>query len=164
MRDLQALAYHAIDVLGVLRTSRLAKDARVGRLPKGLAWKGGVTHDDHEFIWIHNFWYCRKCLMRVRDPSSVSRSRLKCTGSTPFDSFLGKSYGHKLYSAANSGGGVCIYCDRCFCHASPHPRGLMHPCKGNGGNNPHSRFYLSKGVHPTKRVDVLNPRRVHVSN
>ena len=160
VKDLKALAMHMIDVLGVLRMSRLEKDAKAPRLPRGLTIKMG-NDDDHEFIWVNTFWCCTKCLGKTHSLSSIGQSRRKCIGRTPFDSLLLDPKGHNLHVAILRGGGIFVYCSTCFCYANPHPRKLNEVCRGNALNNPFSRFYILKGRHPVSRRELLRPRRVH---
>ena len=163
VKNLKAIAYHMIDVLGVLRMSRL-EEANAKRLPNGMRHRLKKGRgDDHEFMWVDPYWYCSKCLLRTNNPSVVGQSRRKCIGNTPFDKLLLDPKGHKLHVACVSGGGVFLFCNVCFCYANPHPRRLCEPCGGTDLNNSSSRFYIAKGKHPISRKALLCQRRVPVS-
>ena len=149
--DLKKIAEHLVDVLGVLRMSRLEQFGRTPKLPKGLRWKNPYSsHNDHQFMWINN----------TRKPNDLRPSRRQCTGPPQVCSLFDNAMNHKINVSALKNGEVFVFCSRCFCYAAPHPRRLVHLCDGDARNNPASRYYISRGFHPVTRERLQRPLKV----
>ena len=159
--SLRKVAEHMVDVLGVLRLSRVEQQSRVTRLPRGLRWRNpNANADGHKFMWINNIWSCVNCVARTHNPSSLCPSRRRCHGIPSFAPLFDKQHGHDLFIATLRGGGVFVYCARCFCYASPYPRKLSCACDGDARNNPTSRFYIKRGKCSVSRRQLMKPIRM----
>ena len=161
--DVINLAYHMIDVLKTIRLNRAKNRQRVKRLPEGVRFVAEKPQPmQHHFIWHKSIWFCSVCLTRTLLPATAVRN--KCSGSPPFKGLLKDPKGHCLWSAGLRGGGVIIYCTKCYFYASPHPRKLNKPCEGfppTAGSC--EEFYLSRRQHPVSKERLLRPSRVNPS-
>ena len=162
--DLKTLARHMVDVLRCLRLDRAETRIKLTRLPVGLPSMshaaGVVMKHTHNYIWKGKCWMCSICLKRTRVPLS-HQSCKSCLGPPPFAGLLEDSKGHTLWSAALSGGGVVLYCSKCYHYASPHPRRLKGQCSQVPDVfRPSEEFYLRKLLHPVSRLRMFRPIRV----
>ena len=160
-KELKSLLYHMVDVLSCNFDARLVKSKLV-RLPPGVVSEYTYIHKKnpdlvdnaytrHQIEWNGNMWFCRICFARSRTllpTSSLLRSR--CSGSPPFEGLVCQPNGHVLKSAAVQGGGVFLFCSKCFHYASPHPRKLNSVCLGIPA--PSEKWYIERRVRPVSRL------------
>ena len=164
-QELKTLARHMVDVLRSLRLDRVETRIKLSRIPVGLPGPRQPDCDKvkhkHIFIWKGKCWMCSVCLKRTRVPLS-HQSCKSCPGPPPFAGLLKDSKGHTLWSAALEGGGVVLYCSKCYHYASPHPRRLRGSCSQVPDVfKPSEEFYLRKLVHPVSRLRMLRPIRMN---
>ena len=117
--DLVKLAYHMVDVLSTLRLSRVESQGRVHRLPVSARpiGFGEAPKETHDFRWFGKCWVCTKCLFRTVRPTSVSSTRKVCKGESHLATLLSTNRGHRLWTANVQGGGVVVYCSKCWGYA-----------------------------------------------
>ena len=130
--------------------------------------KLGVTpildkrENNHSFIWQNKMWICTYCFLKTSCPVSSSAARSKCVGISSLDAVLRQPKGHKLCSACIHGGGIILFCSRCWAYCTTKPNKLKEQCAGLGGPyaNTAKRFILSNRYPATDRV-LYNRQKVN---
>ena len=151
-----------VDALSTLRLDRAETRLRVPLLPVGVRMPNSTAsdgHRNHVLVWNGSTWFCSVCLYRTLLPMS-DNSKRRCPGPPAFSGLLQDHRGHELSTAAVSGGGVILFCRKCYHYASPHPRKLSFRCSGRPENRSSEKFYLSRLVHPVGKQRLLHPVRV----
>ena len=155
-----------VDVLSALRLSRVESQGRVQPLPLHVRHQHGPVDsqkDSHVFMWYGKCWVCTKCFFRTNHPSSVSPTRKYCTGVSPLSPIISRDRGHRLWTANVQGGGVLIYCSKCWGYASAYPRKLLHACTPIASSrSTRTRTLLLERRHPRSQARLSTPARLHV--
>ena len=172
-KAIRSQAVHMIDCLKNLSLTRRETQGRLRRLPDDTSLHllpqidSKPSKQVHSFRW-HNHnkcWICDSCMLRTLSLAGLASRNAVCNGPPAFKNVLNiKGFGgHELWSAGIHGGGVMLFCVKCFHYASPHPRLLLHPCQGRPCPHKSSEmFYLKKRRHPVFRTKLLKPMRVEV--
>ena len=158
---LYQVAYHMIDTLEGLRSSRVDGKVNYPRFPTDLVPKMVKPKVGHHYVWNGSLWSCNFCFLRTSSPVSLSSSRRSCIGFSPFCKFRIDSRGHNLWFAFTDSG-LILFCSDCYCYGSAFPRDLRSPCRGRPSVEGSSNgFYLRKGIHPRFRVPFSKPFPLH---
>ena len=166
--EIKNQALHMIDVLKDVSLSRTEVSGKLKRLPKNTvlpmvaAKQASTAGKYHSFKWTGKCFVCDCCLLRkVSLADKVANSF--CPGPPAFGNLLSDNdhLGHSLWSAGVKGGGVILFCTRCFHYAAPHPRKLLSSCPGVPCSSKSSEmFYLLRRRHPVDRSKLFLPMKV----
>ena len=155
------MALHMIDCLKDLQFDRFSKYGRLEKLPSGTRFAPAASMDkrSHDFTWHNKFWMCKICFVRVQ---TIANAKGSCNGPPLFKGLLEDNMGHTLWTAAIEGGGIILYCSKCFYYASPFPGKLARPCTGHPAAFSSDMFYLSRRNHPVSFLALRKPVQLHV--
>ena len=165
-RQVKDLALHMVDVLSTLKKSRHEANRRFERLDAGtcaLVSKADKV-EQHVFHWHSTVWVCVNCLLRVKNPSVVSQTNMRCKGTSHLAKLLSDCKGHSLVLATVQGGIPIVWCRKCWCFASFSPKNLGNACLGKEACDFSSnKFYLSRFMHPVSKLRIVRPNFLRCS-
>ena len=148
--NIKRLANYMVDVLYEDISDTTRHRRKLPLLPKGARPISTSGNTDHSFIWQNTMWICTSCLVRTNCPVSSVVAKSKCNGKSCFSNLLEDPHGHVLCSVCIHGGGIMLYCTRCWAYCQSKPVRLSQQCDGVGG--PYAKTakrYIQRGIHPT---------------
>ena len=164
-KDIEKVTAHMLETLVDLNLCRAALRVKLTRLPSGTHFNvsKGKSMPLHDFIWNGRLWYCRVCLFRTHNPGLLKGAPASCRTPPGFKGLLEDCRKHELWMSNIAGGGMFLFCAKCYHYASPHPKKLVFECGGKlSAKRSSEKHYILRREHPVSHLRLSRPLRLHV--